>query len=211
MKNIYILSDTQVEHAKNIPLIETKLIESKIDIDKYDALIFTSKKGVIHLNQLLGQKWKKIPSYAISKQTAKEIQNHNGNLVFTGEKQHGDKFAHELIKLLQRKKVAYIGAKKVVSDLHNILNNNGVNCDHIAVYETICVEYEQKLDLPDNSIIIFSSPSTIKCFLKNAIWKDSFQAISIGHTTKKYFPNYIKPIVADDTSLKSCVQKALSL
>ena len=155
--------------------------------------------------------WKSIPSYAISNKTADVIADKGGNLVFTGQKKHGDQFANELIEKLQGKKVAFIGAKEVVSNLVDILNKNQINCIHIPMYETKCVEYNSKINLPDNSIIIFSSPSTIKCFFKNISWKENFQAISIGDTTAKYFPEYVKPIISEDTSLQSCVQKALSL
>ncbi|MEA3315875.1 MAG: uroporphyrinogen-III synthase [Campylobacterota bacterium] len=210
-KNIYILSDKYLKYAKNIPLISTIPNMDSFEVEKYDAIIFTSKNGIIHLDSIT-KKWKKIPSYAISTQTAKEIKKFGGNLKFIGKKKHGDEFALELVDLLKDcKKVAYIGAKDVVSNLTNILIENNINCEHIPIYKTLCVEYENKIDLPDDSIIIFSSPSTIKCFLENINWKDSFRAISIGKTTKKYFPDNIKPIISDNTTLQSCVQTALNL
>lgn len=210
-KNIYILSDKYVKYAKNIPLINTIPNIDSIELDEYDAIIFTSKNGVIHLNEITSQ-WKNIPSYAISTQTAKEIKKLGGNLKFVGQEKHGNEFAFELIELLTNcKKVAYIGAKEIVSDLISILNKNNINCDHIPIYETLCVEYKEKIDLPNNSIIIFSSPSTIKCFFKNVNWKDSFQAISIGKTTNNYFPENIKPVISDNTTLQSCVQTAINL
>ena len=62
------------------------------------------------------------------------------------------------------------------------------------MYNTKC---KQKINkIPEkNSIIIFSSPSTIKCFLNNFKWDSSYKAISIGKTTAKYFPDFIKPII----------------
>ena len=210
MKNIYILSDTQVDGAKNLQLIKTITLPLTQDIANFDALIYTSKNGVTHLDSLT-KEWKQISSYAISKKTAEVIEKSQGNLAFTGLKGHGDEFAKELIEKLQGKKVAFIGAKEVVSNLVAILDENNIDCTHIPIYETQCVEYDRKKELPKNSIIIFSSPSTIKCFFKNVIWDESFQAISIGKTTAKYFPKHITPIISQDTSLESCVQTALSL
>lgn len=209
-KNIYILSDKSVKYAKNLPLINTKPILDEVDLSNYDAIIFTSKNGVIHLNSISKQ-WKDIPAYAISTQTAKELKKFGVKPAFVGKEKHGNEFANELINLLVNKKVAYVGAKTIVSNLIDILNDNKIICHHIAVYETVCTQYEEKIDLPDDSIIIFSSPSTIKCFMKNVNWKDSFRAVSIGKTTLKYFPDFIKPSVADNTTLESCVQKALNL
>ncbi len=136
-KNIFVLSDTCVQGAQNLPVIETIPIEPSVDISSFDALIFTSKNSVKHLDNFTGQ-WRTIPAYAISSQTAKEIEQKKGLVVFVGKKGHGDQFAKELIPLLKGKKTAFIGAKKIVSDLVNILQTQGIVCDHIAVYETRC-------------------------------------------------------------------------
>jgi len=209
-KNIYILSDTPIEHAKNLPLIQTTPIQKEIDFSLYDAIIFTSKNGVKAIDAIT-KEWTKLPCYAISNKTAKTIKEHGGKIAFISEKKHGDEFATELIDKLQNKKVLFLGAKKVVANLVEILNINRVTCTHEPIYETSCIEYNEKVTLPKNSIIIFSSPSTIECFFKNINWDKSFKAISIGNTTAKYFPKDIIPIISDNTSLNSCVQKALSL
>lgn len=209
-KNIFILSDTYTQYAKNLPLINTKPIVNEIDLDKYDALVFTSKKGVIYLDSM-NKSWKDIPAYTISTQTAKEVKKLGGSIKFVGKEKHGDEFAKELIPLLKNKQVAFIGAKKIVSKLNEILQDNNIDCEHLPIYETICVEYENKIDLPEDSIIIFSSPSTVKCFFKNVHWKNSFTAISIGKTTAEYIPKDIKIYISQTPSLQSCVQKALSL
>lgn len=209
-KNIYILSDKKVKYAKNLPMIETKAIPQDLDLSGYDALIFTSKNGVKYADKLTPD-WKKIPSYAISAQTAKEIKDLNGKIAFVGKENHGDEFAYELLEHLKGKKVAYVGAEKIVSNMMGIFKEHKVECDHIPVYRTICKVYENSIKLPADSIIIFSSPSTIECFFQNVTWDESFTAISIGRTTEKYFPDGIKPLISDNTSLKSCVCKALSL
>jgi uroporphyrinogen-III synthase len=206
--NIYILSDKKVKWAKNLPMIEIKLIEQKIDFFSYDALIFTSKNAVYSIDKM-DKTWREKPSYTIAPQTAKIIKHFKGNLKFVGKEKHGNAFALELIKNLKHKKVLYIRGTEVVSDLVNILNANSIVCEELIIYETICKEYKNKIKIPKNSTIIFSSPSTIKCFLHNITWDKSFKAISIGHTTAQYFPEYITPIIADTTSLESCVKKAI--
>ena len=209
-KNIYILSDTYVQHAKNLPVIQTTPIQKEIDFSLYDAIIFTSKNAIKAIDSM-NYDWKKLPCYAISNKTAKVIKDHGGKVAFISKEKHGNEFASELILQLQSKKVIFLGAKKVVADLTDILNNNGVTCDHVPIYETTCIQYEEKINLPKNSIVIFSSPSTIECFFQNVHWDESFQAISIGKTTAQYFPEYITPIISDQTSLQNCVQIALNL
>lgn len=208
--NIYILSDKKVKWAKNLPVFKIEPIKANLDFSSYDALIFTSKNAVTSLNSY-NQAWKSKPLYVIAPQTAKVASNLGGKIKFVGKEKHGNEFAAELIPLLKNKKVLYIRGSKIVSNLVETLNSNNIICDEAVVYETVCLTNKKKIKLPKNSIVIFSSPSTIDCFLKNAIWDESYQAISIGHTTEKYFPPYIHPIVSETTSLDYCVKKALEL
>jgi uroporphyrinogen-III synthase len=208
--NIYVLNDNKVKWAKNLPVIQIKTIKIDFDFSKYDALIFTSKNAVYSLNSY-NQAWKAKPVYAIAPQTAKVASNLGAKIKFVSKEKHGDEFARELIPLLKNKKVLYIRGSKVVSNLVDTLNANEVVCDEAIVYETVCVNFKKKIKLPKKSVIIFSSPSTIECFLKNVTWEESYKAVSIGHTTEKYFPSYITPHVSETTSLDSCVKKAIEL
>lgn len=208
--NIYILSDKKVKWAKNLPVFKIEPIKTDLDFSGYDALIFTSKNAVTSLNAY-NQSWKNKPLFVIAPQTAKVASNLGGKIKFVGKAKHGDEFAQELLLPLKNKKVLYIRGSKIVSNLVETLNTNGIICDEAIVYETLCISRKKKIKLPKNSTIIFSSPSTIECFLNNAIWDESYKAISIGHTTKKYFPPYITPIISDTTSLDSCVRKAIEL
>ena len=208
---IYLLSDKKVNNAVNLPVLQINFIRQGIDFNSYNALIFTSKNSLYALDTLYDDTWKVIPSYAIAPQTAKIIENLKANLTFTGVTNHGDQFAQELVPLLKNKKVLYLRGSKVVSSLVEILNSNNVVCDEVIVYESNCKIYKTKPLLEDDATFIFSSPSTIECFLKNFIWKNSYKAVAIGKTTAKYFPSYIKYIISDSTSLESCVKKAIEI
>ena len=180
--NIYILSDKKVKWAKNLPVIEIQAIKQDVDFSHYDALIFTSKNAIYALDAM-DKTWKEKPAYVIAPQTAKIVKNLGGKLKFVGKEKHGDEFALEILEKFRHQKLLYVRASKVVSDLVNILNTNATVCDELIVYETICKEFTKKIKLPKNSTIIFSSPSTVECFLKNISWDESFKAVSIGHTT----------------------------
>ncbi len=209
-KKIYLLNDKNIKHTKSIPVIEIKYKNQKIDLQKYDALIFTSKNAIKALNSM-DTSWKKIPAYVIAPQTAKIVKSFGGTLQLVGKEHHGDEFANEIASELEGKNVLYVGGAKIVSNLVDILKEKNVNCENLVIYETVCKKYKKKIKIPKNSIIIFSSPSTIECFLKNIKWDKTYTAISIGHTTAKFFPDYIEPILAENTSLESCVKKALEL
>jgi uroporphyrinogen-III synthase len=209
-KKIFLLTDKKIKHTKSIPIIKIKYKKQDISLTKYDALIFTSKNAVKALDSM-DDSWKGIPAYVIAPQTAKIVKSYGGKLKLVGKEHHGDQFAQEIANDLKGKKVLYVGGAKVVSNLITILKENDVKCDNLVIYETVCKEYKKKIKIPKKSTIIFSSPSTIECFLKNVKWDESYTAISIGHTTAKFFPEYIKPIISENTSLESCVKKALEL
>ena len=205
MNNIYILSDKKVDKAKNIPIFEINFISKTIDFSQYDALIFTSKNAIKAIDTI-DKKWKEKPSYAIAPQTAKTIKEFGGNLQFTGKTNHGDSFAKELLGKFKHQKLLYLRASKVVSNLTKILK-----CDEVVIYETVCKKIDKNITLPKHSTIIFSSPSTIDCFLQQIKWDKTFKAISIGKTTASFFPDYITPIIAETTSIESCVDKAIDI
>jgi len=209
-KNIYLLNNEKVKWAKNIPLFKIIHIKKEINLDDYDALIFTSKNAV-HAIEAMNKDWKKLPAYVMSEQTAKLIKDFNAKLAFISKEKHGNEFAHELLSLLKGKKVLYLRGKEVVSDLIDIFAKNGIDCRDEIIYENKFNQDIKKRKIPKNSKIIFTSPSTVKYFLQVFSWDESYTAISIGKTTAQYFPNYIEPVLAEDTSFQACINKALSI
>lgn len=209
-KNIFLLNDKKVKGAKNIPLFKIVSTEKEIKLDDYDAIIFTSKNAIKAIDSV-NKNWKKLPSYVISEQTAKLVKDLDGKVEYISKTKHGNEFAYEICSKLKNKKVLYLRGKEIVSDLINILKSDDIDCSDEIVYENKFDVSIKNKKIPKNSKIIFTSPSTIKYFFKVFSWDNSFTAISIGKTTAKYFPANIKPIIAEDTSFKSCVDKALSL
>lgn len=98
MAKIYLLSNQIYAEVENLEVFKIEYIESKIDLLKYDALIFTSKNAVYSLESF-NKDWKKIPSFAIAPKTAQVIEKLGGKIAFTGITSHGNDFAQELIAL----------------------------------------------------------------------------------------------------------------
>lgn len=203
MNNIVLLSNTKYDGVLNLPIFDIEFLDLNLDISEYDALIFTSKNAIYSLeNSKL--KWRQLESYAIAPKTAKVLKVFNSNIVFIGEKSHGDEFAYELIPLLKNKKVLYVRGEKSVSTLTKVLKDNQINVKELISYKTVCSK-SSKVELKSNSIIIFTSPSSIECFFKNYKWETNFKAIAIGNTTAKYLPQDIEFYVSDIQSIESCI------
>lgn len=208
MKKIYLLNEQKHENVENLEVFQIEYIKSDIDLKKYDALVFTSKNGVKAINSF-NQDWKNIPSYAIAQKTANTIMKLGGVVEFIGNSGHGNDFAYELKNVLKDKKVLYVKALKTVSNLPNILKENGIFLDEIIAYKTSCKK--SNIILEENSIFIFTSPSSVECFFKQYSWKNSYKAIVIGKTTAEFLPSNINYEISSQTSVEECIKLAKQL
>lgn len=207
MNDIYLLNDMHVSGIKNIPLLGIRFLPRQIDILKYDALVFTSKNAVYALDSF-NLKWKSVPCFVIAQKTANVLEQLGGNVAFIGNSGHGNDFASELIPVLKNKRVLYLRAKKVVSNLVSLLKEAHINVDEAIIYETACNKIKH-LEVPKpGSVIIFSSPSTIECFFENFSWESSYKAVAIGQTTAQYLPTYVPYVVSKTTSIEDCIALA---
>ena len=208
MSKIYLLNEQKFYGVENLEVFEIEYLKFDLDLKKYDALVFTSKNAIFSLEEN-GINWKSTPSYVIAPKTADIAKKFGANIAFIGFSGHGNDFANELIPYLKNKKTLYIRALKTVSNLTNILKENGIDIDEIISYKTSCNKQEEKKALDKNSTIIFTSPSSVECFFKKYSWEDSFKAIAIGKTTALYLPKNIKCEISSLTSVEECVKLAL--
>ncbi|MDN5113373.1 uroporphyrinogen-III synthase [Aliarcobacter butzleri] len=208
MKKIYLLNEQKHEDVENLEVFQIEYIKSDVDLKKYDALVFTSKNGVKAINSF-NQDWKNIPSYAIAQKTANTIIKLGGVVEFIGNSGHGNDFAYELKNVLKDKKVLYVKALKTVSNLPNILKENGIFLDEIIAYKTSCKK--SNIILEENSIFIFTSPSSVECFFKQYSWKNSYKAIVIGKTTAEFLPSNANYEISSQTSVEECIKLAKQL
>ncbi len=207
--SIYILSEKKFEGAKNLPCIVIKKIQKEIDLSYYEALVFTSKNGVEAINSI-NKEWKNIPSFSIGSGTSKAIKEFGGKLVYEAKNSYGDDFAKEIKDKLSGKRVLFLRAKKVTSKLNQILKDSGVLLDEEIVYETVCNDCKNLQTPPKGSCIVFSSPSTIKCFFECFSWDSSYKAVVIGEVTLKALPKNIPYILSNEPNIPSCIIKCSS-
>jgi len=60
----------------------------------------------------------------------------------------------------------------------------------------------------DDSILIFTSPSSVKCFLKHHTFTTKHSLIVIGTTTAKSIPNDFSYAVSPEPNIASCMRLA---
>ncbi len=207
---IYVLSDEKVKNALNLAVIKIEFLKPDLNLNEFEVIIFTSKNGVLALDNLT-KEWKNIPAFVVGEASAKKVKELGGNLAYVSSSFYGDNLAMEILALLKNKKVLYISAKKVISNLVSILKENKIDLTQKILYETKCSDCKNLTPPEKNSYIIFSSPSTIKCFFECFEWDYSYKAVAIGKSSAKFIPKEIDFMVSPVQTLSGCVEFILSL
>ena len=207
---IYLFSDKAYEGVVHLPLFEIAFDPTPVNLEGFDAVIFTSKNSVKALERC-GALWQEKDSYAIGDGTAAFIQSCGGNVAFTCKRSYGDDFANAIIPFLQDKKVFFPRAKEVVSSLFEILQAHQVDIEQRIVYETKCLHYPPTKAPLKGSKLIFTSPSTVHCFLENFAWDESYSAIVIGEKTASALPQNVNITVSQTQSIEHCIALAKAL
>ena len=207
---VYLLSDKEYDGAISLGVIGIRFLEIPFTCKGVDALVFTSKNAVVAVDRL-DPSWRQLPSFAIGDGTAKMIEHLGGSVAYTATSSYGDDFALEIISRLYGKKVLFPRAKVVISHLSDILRTNGVRVDEIIVYETLCRSCEEIPSPEIDSVLIFTSPSTVDCFFKCFSWHDSWKAVCIGKRTAEALPQSIVPYLSPSQTIPACIAYAHTL
>jgi len=201
---IYLLSNQKFDGVENLPVIEIEYKNIDIDFD-VDYLLFTSKNGVIGIDKI-SNKWKKIPAICIGAPTANKVRELGGKVEYIANSSYGDDLAKEIIQNFNPSKILFPRAKRVLSNIVEVLKSNNFKIIEKVIYETKC----KKLDyIPKEGIFIFTSPSTIKCFLSQTTWKPTYKAIAIGTKTASFFDGEI--VTSDIQTIENCIKIAKNM
>ena len=205
--SIYLFSSTPKEGILSLPMISFTLYKKEIDLEPYDTLLFTSKQAVKSA-YTLNCKAKELPALAIGSATAKQIVSLGGTILYQAKEFYGKALSEEIIKKFKQKRILYLRPKVVSFDAKAFLQKAGVFIEEEIIYETSCIRYAQEQKPMKNAILIFTSPSTIKCFLRNFDWDESYTAVVIGKATQKYLPLECVYEIANEALISSCIEKA---
>ena len=207
---IYLLSPLVKEDTISLPMIRFQTVANEVDLSDCDVLMFTSKQAVKSVDQL-NPEWKKIPSLAIGSATAMQIEKLGGKVLYQPNSFYGKTLSQDIIEKFHDKKILYLRPKEVSFDSKSFLASSGISLDEQIIYETICIDYKEDAKPTEDAIIIFTSPSTIHCFLKSFTWDESYTAVVIGEATKEHLPANVHYVVADIPRIDACISKAKNI
>lgn len=200
-KKIYLFSATPHPDVIHINSLEFTFFKPNIDFSNYDYLVLTSKKAVDALQQYDIKDYINIPALCISKYTKEYYENFGGKILDVGNGIGSD--LKEIIDAYPKeRKWLYLRAKEIAG--------SGFNTDEAIVYESRCSDEILNFRFNSNEIcsLVFTSPSSIKCFLKNNIFPANAQVIVIGKTTAKHLPELVTCEIANTSSIDECIKLA---
>ncbi len=199
LKTIYLFSATSHPDATHINSLDFNFLKPNIDFSNYDYLVLTSKKAVDALQSYDAKEYINIPALCISKFTKEYYEKFGGKILDVGGGIGSD--LQQIIESYpQEKKWLYLRAKEIAGD--------GLDVDEAIVYESRCSDeiLNFTLDTKERCTLIFTSPSSIKCFLKNNTIPHDAKVIVIGKTTASHLPEGIQYKIAKNSSIEACIQ-----
>ncbi|MDH4944577.1 uroporphyrinogen-III synthase [Sulfurimonas sp. C5] len=209
-KKIYLFSTTSHPETKHINSLDTKFFTPEIDFSLYDSLIITSKQVIRALEQYEKEKYINKAALCVSMQTAKSFENIGGTVLKTGSG-YGENLGNLITKFPKEMKWLYLRAKNIASDFVTQTKELGYDIDEVIVYETFCSKSILKTEVENDAVLIFTSPSSVECFLKNNKIKDTQKIVVIGKTTAKALPKNSNFVISAETTIDSCVKIAKTL
>ncbi len=124
---------------------------------------------------------------------------------------YGDNLVKKIKEKSRNKRWLYLRAEVIASDFVQRCKSDGYKIDEEILYVSECSKDGLNIKVDKNSILIFTSPSSIECFLKTHIIGVDNKVVVIGRTTASALPKDIEYKIAQRTSIDSCVELALTL
>ncbi len=203
-KSIYLFSISSHPDAISVNSLDITFFKPEIDFSQYDYLIITSKQVSQALQQYEREEFIDLPALCVSVQSAKSYEDLGGKILDIGGG-YGDNLVDKIRSYSKEKRWLYLRAKVVASDFVDICKKDGYFIDEVILYESACSKAIEEVEVKNEAILIFTSPSSVKCYLQKHRFLQNQDIIVIGKTTAKALPEGVKYILSDKTSIESCI------
>lgn len=206
MRPIYLISKTPYPGVEHIPVLSISFLHPVIDFTQYEGIILTSKQAILALENY-DLDWNKLKCICVSESTAAAARE-------TGavDIESGDGYGVSIPSVLGTKKRygkwLYVRPKVIASEWVERARSEGFDIDEAIVYETTCNEAAANYPVSDEGILIFTSPSSIHCFLQNYSILSTQKVIVIGKTTQNALSQGVSSHLSSSTSVASAVDLA---
>ena len=209
-KPIYLFSTSSHPETISVNSLEIELLKPSIDFSKYDYLIITSKQISEALKEYGLEDYKEKKALCISKQSAKAFEAIGGIVLSVG-KGYGDSLYDTIKSYPKQTRWVYLRAAEIASDFVEICQSEAYKIDEVILYKSRCSKEIATVTCEKNAVLIFTSPSSVKCYLQHSTIYDTQKIVVIGMTTAKALPKNIDYICSKEKNIDDCVSIAKNL
>ncbi len=207
MKKIYLFSTSTHPDAISINSLDITFFKPNIDFSLYDYLVITSKQTINALKQYGKDEYIDKKALCVSESSAKYFKSLGGSVLDLGSG-YGDDLITVINRYPKDTKWLYLHGKTTASDFNTVMVDDGYKIDEYVVYESSCSNDLLEVRVEDDAVLVFTSPSSVKCYLKNNKIKETNKVIVIGKTTAKALPKNIMYELCNQRNIESCIEKA---
>ena len=204
---IYLFSISSHKDAIHVNPLKITFFQPEIDFSDIDYLILTSKQAVKALQNYDKKEYITKKALCISKATAKAYEEIGGEVLDIG-KGYGDTLVEKIQNYPLSTRWLYLRAEIVASDFVSILQQQGYDIQEKIVYKSECSQKILHVNVANDAILIFTSPSSVRCYLQHHTFLSTQHIIVIGKTTAKTIPQTHNYILSEDTTVQSCIEIA---
>jgi len=206
LRPVYLISKTSYPGVIHIPALTIRFLTPHIDFSQYEGVILTSKQTVLALRNYAID-WCRLKCICVSEPTAQSAREAGAVDIETG-----DGYGTSIPDVLQAKKRngkwLYLRPKTVASEWVETAREKGFVIDEAVVYETTCNEEVSDLEAAKDGVLIFTSPSSIRCYTKHHPIFPAQDVVVIGKTTQSALPAGVSSRLSATTSIASAVELA---
>ncbi len=182
-------------------------VAEQIEFGGCDTLLFTSKQAVLTA-EAIDPAWRSYPSIAIGSATKRQIEVLGGEVLYHPTHFYGEALSQDIATFFATRSLLYLRPEVISFDSKAFLAREGIVLHEQILYRTSCIEYDATSRPPSGAVIVFTSPSTIHCFVKQFGWEESYHAVVIGYATQEHLPQGALYSVAETPLIDACIQKA---
>ena len=201
---VYLFSLSSHPDAISVNSLDIKFFHPQVNFTHYDYFIITSKQTIKALKKYDSAEYIQKRALIVSKKSAQAFEKVGGKILDIGEG-YGADLVQKIQNHPKETRWLYLRAKEVASDFVKRCKDDGYNIDELILYESLCSQEILNIKVEQNASLIFTSPSSVECFLKNNVISQQNRVVVIGTTTAKALPKGIKYIISQETSIQSCI------
>ncbi len=210
MHPIYLFSISSHPDAVSVPSLSITFFKPDIDFSNYDAFIITSKQASKALQQYQTQSYIDVPALCVSKASAQSYEALGGKVLDIGGG-YGDNLREKIKNYPKSMRWLYLRAKLVASDFVKQCKKEGYKIVETIMYESSCSQDILNVKVSEDAVLIFTSPSSLECFLQTHTLSKRSKVIVIGKTTAETVPEGIEYHISSQTTVESCIELAKKL